>query len=109
MLRGLRGGLLRRGGDRGRTNRRVRAGGLRDESAQAPGLMRRALVLGVLALALAGCAQYPIATVESRLDQEIARLGGRFAHVLDERIETKRDAVTDEAWLHGRFVYMLYR
>jgi hypothetical protein len=43
-----------------------------------------------------------------RLEQEIARLGGRYAHVLDEWIDTKHDAATGEAWLHGRFRYTLY-
>jgi hypothetical protein len=46
--------------------------------------------------------------VELRLAQEVNRLGGRCAHVLDEHIEVKRDAARDEAWLHGRYVYMLY-
>jgi hypothetical protein len=46
--------------------------------------------------------------VELRLAQEVNRLGGRCAHVLDEHIEVKRDAALDEAWLHGRYVYMLY-
>lgn len=45
----------------------------------------------------------------NRLAAEIARLGGRYAHVLDESIDTRHDAVTGEAWLHGRFTYMLYR
>ena len=44
-----------------------------------------------------------------RLQEEIARLGGRFAHVLDESIEPRHDARTGEAWLHGRFTYTLYR
>jgi hypothetical protein len=48
-------------------------------------------------------------TVQARLGQEIARLGGTCAHVLDERVEVKRDPARDEAWLHGRFTYMLYR
>ena len=45
----------------------------------------------------------------NRLVDEISRLGGRYAHVLEEAIDTKRDAVAGEAWLHGRFTYMLYR
>jgi hypothetical protein len=49
------------------------------------------------------------ARVQLRLEQEIARLGGRYAHILDEAIDTRRDAATAEAWLHGRFTYMLYR
>ena len=49
------------------------------------------------------------AVANSRFGEEISRLGGRCAHVLDERIDVKRDVVTNEAWLHGRFIYMLYR
>jgi len=44
-----------------------------------------------------------------RLAQEVARLGGHYAHVLDEHIESKRDDVANESWLHGRFSYVLYR
>jgi hypothetical protein len=44
-----------------------------------------------------------------RLAQEAARLGGQCAHVLDEHIDVKHDPVHDEAWLHGRYTYMLYR
>ena len=46
---------------------------------------------------------------ESRLVQEVVRLGGHFAHVHDETIEPKHDDASGEAWLHGRFSYMLYR
>lgn len=46
---------------------------------------------------------------ESRLTQEMDRLGGHYAHVLDEAIDGGRDPVTTEAWLHGRYTYMLYR
>jgi hypothetical protein len=45
----------------------------------------------------------------SRLVQEVARLGGHFAHVHDEVIDPKRDEAAGETWLHGRFSYMLYR
>jgi hypothetical protein len=45
----------------------------------------------------------------NRLAEEISRLGGRFAHVLDESIDVKHDRAAGEAWLHGRFTYMLYR
>lgn len=48
------------------------------------------------------------ARVVERLEQEVQRLGGRYAHVLDEAIETKRNDATGEAWLHGTFTYMLY-
>ena len=44
----------------------------------------------------------------ARLAEEIARLGGRYAHVLSEAIETRHNAATGEAWLAGRFTYMLY-
>jgi hypothetical protein len=50
-----------------------------------------------------------IAAAKRCIGQEVARLGGRFAHVLDERIEVKRDAVQSDAWMHGRYTYMLYR
>ena len=44
-----------------------------------------------------------------RLGQEVARLGGDCAHVLNEYVDSKHDDVAGEAWLHGRFTYMLYR
>src|SRR5579871_2571949 len=44
-----------------------------------------------------------------RLEQEVARLGGNYAHVLDERVESKYSGATGESWLFGRFRYMLYR
>lgn len=50
-----------------------------------------------------------MARTEARLTQEIARLGGDFAHVHDEFIVPKHDAATGVSWLHGRFTYMLYR
>ena len=45
----------------------------------------------------------------ARLEQEVTRLGGHFAHILDEAIDTRHDAATGDAWLHGRFTYVLYR
>ena len=44
-----------------------------------------------------------------RLAQEVTRLGGDYAHVLDEHIESHRDDLTNESWLKGRFSYVLYR
>jgi hypothetical protein len=44
----------------------------------------------------------------ARLEQEVARLGGDFAHVLDESVDTRRDDRTAQAWLHGAFTYVLY-
>jgi hypothetical protein len=46
---------------------------------------------------------------ETRMKQEIDRLAGRYAHVLDESIDNRRDEATGEAWLHGLFTYALYR
>jgi hypothetical protein len=46
---------------------------------------------------------------QHRLEQEIVRLGGHYAHVLDEHIDSRRDDGTGESWLHGRFSYVLYR
>jgi len=46
---------------------------------------------------------------EARMKQEIDRLGGHYAHVLDESIDSRHDETTGEAWLHGRFTYALYK
>ncbi|HYT67785.1 MAG TPA: hypothetical protein VEL51_15255 [Vicinamibacterales bacterium] len=43
------------------------------------------------------------------LEQEVARRGGDYARVKDERIDTRRDEAKDETWLYGRFRYVLYR
>jgi hypothetical protein len=55
------------------------------------------------------CYHELMATIEQRLVQEVARLGGHYAHVLDESISPRHDAATGEAWLRGRFSYVLYR
>jgi hypothetical protein len=55
------------------------------------------------------CYEDLMAQARLRLEQEIDRLGGNYAHVLDEHVEDKYDGVTGENWLHGRFRYMLYR
>ena len=55
------------------------------------------------------CYEELMEDAERRLAQEITRLGGHFAHVHDESIDPKRDDAAGEAWLHGRFGYMLYR
>jgi hypothetical protein len=46
---------------------------------------------------------------QHRLEQEITRLGGAYAHVLDEHVDSRRNDATGETWLHGRFTYLLYR
>jgi hypothetical protein len=50
-----------------------------------------------------------MAHVATRLEQEVARLGGDYAHVIDEHVDSRRDDLTTESWLHGRFSYVLYR
>ena len=55
------------------------------------------------------CYRELMANAEDRLIQEVTRLGGQFAHVRDEAIEPKRDEAAGEAWLHGRFSYLLYQ
>jgi hypothetical protein len=44
-----------------------------------------------------------------RLEQEIARLGGDYAHVVQETIDSRHDDAKGEGWLHGTFDYVLYR
>ena len=44
-----------------------------------------------------------------RLEQEVKRLGGHYAHVLDEHIDSQRDDAKGESWLRGRFNYIVYR
>jgi len=55
------------------------------------------------------CRDDLMAKARERLTEEMVRLGGRYAHVLDESIETRHNPSTGEAWLAGRFTYMLYR
>ena len=50
-----------------------------------------------------------MAATRSRLEQEVVRLGGDYAHVLNESIDTRRDEASGEAWLRGRFSYVLSR
>lgn len=50
-----------------------------------------------------------MAHATTRLTQEVQRFGGDYAHVLDESIESRHDPVTDTAWLHGRFTYVLLK
>jgi len=55
------------------------------------------------------CYQQLMANTTTRLVEEIARLSGHYAHVHDEAISPMHDDAACEAWLHGRFTYMLYR
>lgn len=49
------------------------------------------------------------AQAEQRLQQEVLRLGGDWAHVLNESVASRHDERTGESWLHGQFDYVLYR
>jgi len=55
------------------------------------------------------CYRELMTNTESRLAQELVRLGGDCARIYDESIEPKRDEASGETWLHGRFSYVLYR
>ncbi len=50
-----------------------------------------------------------MAQARTRIEQELTRLGGDYAHVFDQAIDCRRDDVKNEAWLHGRFDFVLYR
>lgn len=54
------------------------------------------------------CHEDLMRVTRARLEQEVARLGGLYAHVVEESIDSRRDDATGEAWLHGRFGYVLY-
>lgn len=48
------------------------------------------------------------AHAEDRIAQEVRRLGGTCAHVLDESVVTRRDDRTDELWLVGTYRFTMY-
>ena len=54
------------------------------------------------------CHEDLMAQTRVRLQQEIVRMGGKYAHVLAESIDPRHDDASGEAWLRGRFTYMLY-
>jgi len=55
------------------------------------------------------CYRQLMTSTNERLIEEVARLGGHYAHVRDEAIAPKHDDAAGETWLHGTFTYMLYR
>ena len=55
------------------------------------------------------CHQELMAQTRERLEQEVGRLAGDYAHVLSEAIEPRHDEVHGEVWLHGCFTYTLFR
>jgi hypothetical protein len=50
-----------------------------------------------------------LACARERITQEVARLGGSCAHVVDEVVRARRDEATQEFWLEGTFTFLLYR
>jgi len=55
------------------------------------------------------CYEELMTAARARIEQEVRRLGGDYAHVHDESIDSRHDDATGETWLHGRFSYVLYR
>ena len=55
------------------------------------------------------CYQDLMARLEERLHQEAARLGGHYAHVHEESIDSKHDDRSGDVWLRGRLKYLLLR
>jgi hypothetical protein len=55
------------------------------------------------------CYNELMARTQVRLEQEVSRLRGEYAHVFSEAIDTCRDDAKGESWLRGRFAYVLYR
>jgi len=55
------------------------------------------------------CYQDLMLKATARLEQEVRRLGGQYAHVLDESVDSRHDDASNESWLHGQFTYTLYR
>jgi hypothetical protein len=45
---------------------------------------------------------------EERIRQEVLRLGGSCAHVVDEAITAKTDDAAALFWLRGRFRFVMY-
>jgi hypothetical protein len=50
-----------------------------------------------------------MAAAAERIGQEVTRLNGSCAHVVDEHIEPKVSYERGEAWLAGTFTFVLYR
>ena len=55
------------------------------------------------------CYRDLMARLEDRLHQEAARLGGHYAHVLEESIDSRHDDRSGDVWLRGRLKYLLLR
>ena len=57
----------------------------------------------------AHCYDDLMANASERIGQEVLRLHGSCAHVVDEHIEPKVSYERGEAWLAGTFTFVLYR
>lgn len=55
------------------------------------------------------CYEDLMAQASARILQEAHRVGGSFAHVLNETVDSRHDPVSGEAWLHGAFVCAICR
>jgi hypothetical protein len=55
------------------------------------------------------CYRDLMAQVQHRLEQEVHRLGGHYAHVLEETTRSRHDYSTGEVWLRGVVKYVLLR
>ena len=56
-----------------------------------------------------GCYGDLMTQANARMAEEVARLGGDYAHVAEETICPRHDDAAGEGWLYGRFKYVLYR
>jgi hypothetical protein len=55
------------------------------------------------------CREEVLAGATARIEQEVRRLGAKYAHVTDETLDPRRDEALNEAWMHGRFTFVVYR
>ena len=55
------------------------------------------------------CYQDLMARLHERLCQEVHRLGGHYAHVLEEAVDSRHDDRSGDVWLRGRLKYLLLR
>jgi hypothetical protein len=55
------------------------------------------------------CYDELMAEANTRLVDEVRKLGGDCARVTDETVDPRHDPKTDESWLNGTFTFVLYR
>jgi hypothetical protein len=54
------------------------------------------------------CYRQLMTEAERRIGQEVERLGGSCAHVVDETVTARVDDALGTFWLRGRFRYVMY-